>query len=764
MSTDRAIPAEQVPVPRFPGLETAAPADQQQVNIVKLIHRNLRGRYLLAGILAGVFGLGGAAAGYFVPTPKYRSEGWLDVRSTIVTATSDQTNIMPMFTNFVNKQVRLLQDDRVIQQAMNSEEWRAFKRPRTPETMLDFKSSITVTTAPGAQDLILVSFTDEKAEAALQGLRQTVIAYQNIYGDQGTEKAKLAQTQVLRDKQAKLTEDKRKLQTNIDFARKEFARDHGSDDFLQLSDRLSKQHFDLKDRLAVMRFALLERGVDPDKKDAAEDQQPGAAPASSPAAEPKTAEELALLDRDIAQLFEARNRAARNLDLLIAKGRLPQHPERARAEIELDAVQKDLAARVEAWNANPKAATAAAPVAGTAAPVQTVAEQKVAFQNLSSQAESLAAVLARVNSDRDRIALMQTQLKDADTELEAVNSRLEKMALDTAVEKQIGRVEANIPDKGDVPQILNADPRKKFAALGLVAGGGLPVAILFLLGLLDRRFRYADQADDEVGTSRLLGILPDLPTTTDDPEQVAAAVHSVHHIRSRLQLSNAPHQIYLVTSPTSGDGKTSLSLSLAVSFTASGARVLLVDFDLIGHGLTSQLGLSRPRGIGHKLVDGDLTDLIVDTAVSGLSLIPAGNDDASCAPRISRKSLGNLLDSLRTQFDTIIVDTGPILGSLEANLAATLTDGVVIVVGRGQQGSYMQETTRHLQQIGARIAGVVFNRAHTTDFNRSTTVNASFRSIRSAAEAAAKSPPPEAAPGFERLGTLARRVAIDARR
>lgn len=762
MSPERTVPVGQPPVQPFTALSPATPADQQQVNIVKLIHRNLRGRYLLAGILASIFGLAGGTAGYLVPTPKYRSEGWLDVRSTIVTATSDQTSIMPMFTNFVNKQVRLLQDDRVLQQAMNSEEWRAFKRPRTPESLLEFKSSLSVTTAPGAQDLILVSFTDEKAEAALQGLRQTVIAYQNIYGDQGTEKAKLAQTQVLRDKQAKLTEDKRKLQTNIDFARKEFARDHGSDDFLQLSDRLSKQHFDLKDRLAVMRFALLERGADPDKKDAGEDPQPGAAPA--PAAQPKTAEEVAMLDRDIAQLLETRNRAARNLDLLIAKGRLPQHPERARAEIELDALEKELAARVEAWNANPRAATAATPLPGAAAPIQTVAEQKIAFRNLSSQAETLGAALARVNGDRDRIVLMQTQLKDAETELEAVNSRLEKMALDTAVEKQIGRVEANIPEKGDVPQILNADPRKKFAALGLVAGGGLPIAALFLIGMLDRRFRYADQADDELGTTRLLGILPDLPTTAEDPEQVAAAVHSVHHIRSRLQLSNQPSQVYLITSPTSGDGKTSLSLSLAVSFTASGARVLLIDFDLIGHGLTFQLGASRPTGIGHRLLDGDLTDLIVSTAVSGLSLIPSGSEDAGCAPRISRKALDSLLDSLRTQFDTIIIDSGPVLGSLEANLAATLADGVIVVVGRGQHGSNMQEAVRHLQQIGARIAGVVFNRAHTTDFNRSTTVNASFRSIRSAAQAAAKAPEPEATEGLERLGALARRVAIDARR
>jgi len=756
MTAERASLIDPSPYGQSDVAGTAAPAEQPQVNIFRLIHRNLRGRYILAGTLAAIFGLAGAAAGYFIPVPKYRAEGWLDIRSTIVQATTDQTSIMPMFTNFVNKQVRRLQDDRVLQKAMKSEEWKALGRPNDPEALVEFRSNLSVAVGRDAQDLVLISFTDQRADAALHGLRQTVLAYQDIYSVQDLEKSKKAQSKILGEEIARYTANKRSFSNQIANRISEFAASHGTDDFLQYSDRLGKQLFDLKDRLAVMRLDLIARGADPDKIEPVSADNP-AAPA---APVDKTAEEIASLDPGIAQWMEIRNRARQLVNTIVAKGRLPQHPERIRAEVEFEEIDRELTARVAIWNANPKPSQNI----GATAPVASLSDLKAVFSMLSAQADSLGKKSSLVNKDRAAIVALQTQLKDTEAELDLVTGRNERMALDSAVETEIGRVDANIPDKGDIPTILNADPRRKFAMLGLIAGAGFPVGLLFLFGLVDRRYRYADQADSEDG-ARLLGILPDLPTNNgDDPATATAAVHAVHHIRSKLQIGGPGRQVYMVTSPTSGDGKTSLALSLAVSFTASGAKVLLIDFDLIGHGLTYQLDASCPRGIGQRLVDGDFADAVIATQVPGLSLIAAGSNDAACASRVSRKSFAELLTVLRPQFDTIIIDSGPILGSLEANLAASLVDAVIVVVRRGQQGSYIHEATQHLRQMGASLAGIVFNRARVTDFNRSSSINASFRSIRPAGEPDPNTTRPADVPGLGRLGALARRVAIDAQR
>jgi Mrp family chromosome partitioning ATPase len=230
-----------------------------------------------------------------------------------------------------------------------------------------------------------------------------------------------------------------------------------------------------------------------------------------------------------------------------------------------------------------------------------------------------------------------------------------------------------------------------------------------------------------------------------------------------LQLADPMRKVYAVTSPTAGDGKTSLSLSLAMSFTAAGARTLLVDFDLIGHGLTSRLGMSRERGIGHALAANNTAVGAEPTSVPGLSLVASGREDAVYASRVSREALAALITRLRSEYDIVIVDTGPILGSLEANLATSIADAVVMVVGRGQHASDAQSAIRHLGQLGARLAGIVFNRANSTDFSSSRSASTSFRSMRVHTAASNGKAPTDIARTVDALGPLARCVAMDIR-
>ena len=67
----------------------------------------------------------------------------------------------------------------------------------------------------------------------------------------------------------------------------------------------------------------------------------------------------------------------------------------------------------------------------------------------------------------------------------------------------------------------------------------------------------------------------------------------------------------------------------------------------------------------------------------------------------------------------ILIDTGPILGSIEATPVAAASDGVILTVARGQQRPLVEKALAHLNSIGARVAGVVFNRAQSRDFEQS---------------------------------------------
>src|SRR5690606_20293009 len=126
--------------------------------------------------------------------------------------------------------------------------------------------------------------------------------------------------------------------------------------------------------------------------------------------------------------------------------------------------------------------------------------------------------------------------------------------------------------------------------MGLLAGGGLGVGIVLLIGLMDRHLRHAGDAAMGLPDVRMLGMLPTLPEQIDDPEEAEMAANAVHHIRTMLQLGHETgSRVMSVTSASAGSGKSSLTVAMGLSFASSGSRTLLVDCDVVGGGLSRRL-------------------------------------------------------------------------------------------------------------------------------------------------------------------------------
>ena len=269
-----------------------------------------------------------------------------------------------------------------------------------------------------------------------------------------------------------------------------------------------------------------------------------------------------------------------------------------------------------------------------------------------------------------------------------------------------------------------SDHRIPFAILFGLLGFVLPIAATAGLAKYRRRYRYSDETDSKQGQPPLLGILPTLPDHLADPEQAAVAAHCIHQIRIMLQVGSAvagqePKRVFMVTSANTGDGKTSLSMSLALSFAASGSRTLIIDGDMVGQGLTHRLRASQSQGLHEALTLGTLQGRIKKTTTKNLYVLPIGGCDAVHAGSISPTAIKKLLLEAKGIFDIVVIDTGPVLGSLEATVIATATDAVILTISRGQNQALFERAVRHLRNMGAFIAGMVFNRAEKRDFNRS---------------------------------------------
>ena len=733
--------------------------EHHQVNILAVIHRHLRGRYLITAVLSLIGALGAATAGYVVPDPKYRAEGLVRIKPVLprILYQSDDSTQQPMFTSFVATQASLLQHPRVQAKAMSSAAWKALGRPVDAVAEARFAKQLMVRANRDTPELINVSFSDTEAKAAMVAVQEVIEAYIDLFVGDDEKRVREMRTQELTTRKQKLEAEKRGAENSLVAASQEF----GTDDLGRLGDHYFTQLLAFDSRLNEMVMRLTELGIDPAKlsgdqagtpDDSAAQGSPNA-PAAEPAL-PPSPDRIAREDQTMAKLIQDRGAVRHRLDSL-RQSYSDEHREVMRVRKELETIEQNITKRMEEWvsmGVQPDAQVM------TSDEGMTPKQLSASYVRLKQETEKLRAQTQAVSSARVKYDDIAREIKGKQTLLDEVNHRIDQIEVESKAQ-EVGRITKMLPDAP--PSSPNDDPRLKYSAMGLVLGGSAPIAFMLLLGLVDRRMRYADQTDSTARGVKLLGVLPELPGTDADPEQVAAAVHTVHHIRTKLRLSGPTRKVYAITSPLSGDGKTSLSLSLAISHTAAGARTLLIDFDLVGHALTSRLNASCERGVGHDLVFAQGEHRVVATAVPGLELMPAGTSDIRFQSRVTPELFDGLIRHMREKYDTIIVDTGPILGSLEANIAASVADGVILVVGRGVQSGRIREATDHLVQLGARLVGMVFNRAYSTDFNQSSIASVSLRSMRTTA-------PPRPVPsvpiqGTESFDMLCRTMAADRR-
>jgi Mrp family chromosome partitioning ATPase len=211
----------------------------------------------------------------------------------------------------------------------------------------------------------------------------------------------------------------------------------------------------------------------------------------------------------------------------------------------------------------------------------------------------------------------------------------------------------------------------------MALGGGL----VWAYGFLRDGYRHADDLESAGLSAPLLGIIPDLTKPVPGEDEQAAL--SVHHIRNSLQLqTNAPDdgrgRLFTITSSGAGEGKTHLALALGMSFAMAGKRTLLIDADLVGRALTAQLGLRGSKGLSEAIGAATLNGE-VHSARDNLWALPAGAATDFRPEQLLTTRLSQLLEQARGAFDAVIIDSGPIMGSLEANLATSLSDRVVLV-------------------------------------------------------------------------------------
>lgn len=258
-----------------------------------------------------------------------------------------------------------------------------------------------------------------------------------------------------------------------------------------------------------------------------------------------------------------------------------------------------------------------------------------------------------------------------------VKSGLYLMLLQKREENSISL--AATADKGkliDNPVFAGKVTPKDSIILMIAFGLGLaiPALILFLLAF----FRYKIEGHDDVAKLTKLPIIADVAIASDRAKTKADIV--VHEnknnlmeeifrsLRTNLQFLMKEHdKVILMTSTTSGEGKTFIASNVAISFALLGKKVVLVGLDIRKPRLAELFEIDdHHHGITNLLIKDNITwddvnKQIVNSGVnSNLDLLMAGPVPPNPGELVTRKSLEETIDILKEHYDYIIIDTAPV--------------------------------------------------------------------------------------------------------
>jgi len=259
----------------------------------------------------------------------------------------------------------------------------------------------------------------------------------------------------------------------------------------------------------------------------------------------------------------------------------------------------------------------------------------------------------------------------------------------------------------------NDGPRLRF--LAILASFGAAVAFALLHDRLVRRFRYPEQATGELGLD-IAGTVPRFKANRKGELGLTTMSQVVESFRTlrlgiRYQFQPGSPVVVAVTSPGAGEGKSLVSSNLAVAFANAGHKTLLIDGDVRRGQVHKVFDLKRCPGLVEYLTaDASAETVVRPTPTDNLYLIPCGSRRVRAPELLVSDRMAALVNSMRQQFDVVIIDSPPFAAGMDAYALAAAAGSVLIVLRPAVTDRKLASVKLEvLDRLPVRVLGSVIN-------------------------------------------------------
>ncbi|HOQ39448.1 MAG TPA: polysaccharide biosynthesis tyrosine autokinase [Fervidobacterium sp.] len=361
------------------------------------------------------------------------------------------------------------------------------------------------------------------------------------------------------------------------------------------------------------------------------------------------------------------------------------------------------------------------------------------YQRIYSELVDLHSQIEVLNSTISSTEKIREQYSDKVSKLPAVEQQLLQLERDVKVKEDLYSLllqnleETKISEAGVVGSAVIVDkaitpikpvkPNKKLTlAIGAVLGFFLGILAVFVRESFDRTINDEEFVRHVLKGEPVLGRVPEMEFSEESEHPELVVAHSptspfseaLKLAATNIEYSDTPApKVVAFTSSGPNEGKTVVSVNIALSYAQNGYKTLLLDLDMRRPGVEKVLGVERSNiGIVNHLLKDVPLDQITQNYLENFDIIPVGPVPPNPTALLTSKKLEEAMNVLRNEYDRIVIDLPPILAAADALIISKYTDGVVIVVrsGRTQKASfriaYDNIKTSGLKLLGALINGI----------------------------------------------------------